>query len=259
MRFCMQCIKTKILLTAVVFGAFSLPFKLQAENSYFGPVKSDDYLSGKFKPHSHVHFSELGKMGIPTGKRKQFLRSEAAEALLEMYSAFHKEHPDVPFWVQSSTRNYWDQKNIWEKKWNGQTKVGGRKLNVSIPDSRKRALKILEFSSMPGTSRHHWGTDFDLNELYNSYYEKGKGALLFLWLEKNAEKFGFCRPYTSGRNSGYSEEKWHWSYRPLSSRFLILWNNEFKKNTLNISGFAGGENAQDLATIYVNSISSDCK
>ena len=55
---------------------------------------------------------------------------------------------------------------------------------------------ILEYSSAPGTSRHHWGTDMDINALQNDYFSnKGNGAFLYEWLQKNAAKFGFCQPY----------------------------------------------------------------
>lgn len=252
----MHRIKTVISFTTIAFLVL-LP-GLSAEELWEGSLDPSAYLSGRFKPASRPDFRELGGMGIPV-KRKQYLREEAAEALQKMYRDFRKDHPDVPFWVQSSTRNFWDQKRIWEKKWNGQTKVEGKPLNQTIPDGRRRALKILEFSSMPGTSRHHWGTDFDLNVLTNRYYEKGPGKILFLWLSSNAAKYGFCRPYTAGRKEGYQEEKWHWSYSPKSSRMLILWNQLHSRKEIRVEGFAGASSASDIAPIYVNAVAADCR
>ncbi|NJK84501.1 MAG: M15 family metallopeptidase [Saprospiraceae bacterium] len=46
---------------------------------------------------------------------------------------------------------------------------------ATTPNPQERALKILKYSSMPGTSRHHWGTDIDLNSFSNSYFEQGEG------------------------------------------------------------------------------------
>ncbi|MFM9004881.1 MAG: D-alanyl-D-alanine carboxypeptidase family protein [Flavobacteriales bacterium] len=40
----------------------------------------------------------------------------------------------------------------------------------------------MKFSSMPGTSRHHWGTDIDLNSVEPSYFLSGKGLLIYQWL-----------------------------------------------------------------------------
>ncbi len=39
-------------------------------------------------------------------------------------------------------------------------------------------------------------------------------------LTANAAKFGFCQPYNVKTDrKGYNEEKWHWSFMPLS-KFL---------------------------------------
>ena len=60
-------------------------------------------------------------------------------------------------------------------------------------DSLKAAKTILLYSSMPTTSRHHWGTDMDINSLENSYFASGQGLKEYTWLKKNAAKFGFCQ------------------------------------------------------------------
>jgi len=230
----------------------------EVERSLYGSISATEYLMGKFTPGKHELFTELGRMGIPTMGRTQYLRIETAEALKKMYQAFHQEHPNAPFWVQSSTRNFWDQKRIWENKWNGITKVEGSKLNQSIPNPAERAKKILEFSSMPGTSRHHWGSDLDFNKLFNSYYESGEGKILYEWLQKNAADYGFCQPYTAGRNGGYNEERWHWSYRPLSVRLLKAWNQNFLSGKAPLNGFAGWNVSKKFAHEYVNDINSEC-
>ncbi|MDH5657334.1 MAG: M15 family metallopeptidase, partial [Spirochaetia bacterium] len=224
--------------------------------SIYGKISPEAYLSGKFTPSGQDLFIDAGKLGIPTNGRKQFLRKEAAEALKKMYQAFRKQNPDTPFWIQSSTRNFWDQKRIWESKWEGRTRVGGKKLNLSHKDPEKRAKKILEYSSMPGTSRHHWGSDLDFNKLYNSYFESGDGKILYGWLEKNAADYGFCQPYTDGRSGGYNEEKWHWSYRPLASKFLKDWNDIFSGRQ--VQGFHGWQAGGKFAGEYVNTIHSEC-
>jgi len=51
---------------------------------------------------------------------------------------------------------------------------------------------------MPGTSRHHWGTDVDLFSLDNKFFESGDGKIWYSWMVQNAAKYGFCQPYTAG-------------------------------------------------------------
>lgn len=100
----------------------------------------------------------------------------------------------------SGTRSYAEQKNIWDNKWNIYFKNG---------DSIGTMKKILLYSSMPSTSRHHWGTDIDINSLEPSYFANGKGLKEYTWLVNNAPKFGFCQVYDdlkkTGR-TGYQEE-----------------------------------------------------
>ena len=133
--------------------------------------------------------------------------------------------------------------------------VEGKNL-TTISNLKERARLILLYSSMPGTSRHHWGTDMDLNALENSYFDSGDGLKAYQWLTAHAVEFGFCQPYTSKRNgrTGYEEEKWHWSYLPLSSELLTSYVNLVKYS--DIKGFNGSETASKLKAIqnYVQGI-----
>lgn len=227
----------------------------------YGKTGPDDYVTGRFNPARHELFVSLADSGIPTNKWPHLLRREAAEALKKLYIAFHEEHPKAPFWVQSSTRSFYDQKNIWDGKWNGTITVMNVSLNKTIKDPLKRGLEILKYSSMPGTSRHHWGTDFDLNVLDNRYYETGEGRVLYRWLRKNAGRFGFCQPYTAGRSSGYNEERWHWSYMPLARVFQKSWNSCYQKNPEAFTRkglFGGSDVAGKLAPVYVNAVDREC-
>ncbi len=228
----------------------------------FSGTAPADYLRGKYSPAEHPLFVRLSPQEVPTDGRPQYLRKEAAEKLSALYREFQKEHPGVRFQVVSSTRTWDDQKWIWEGKWKGSILVDGQRLNETIQEPLDRAKKILQYSSMPGTSRHHWGTDFDLNELYNEYYDHGEGAVLYDWMKKNAHRFGFCQPYTAGRNAGYQEERWHWSYMPLSAQFISLWKKlyqEMKGAIFGADEFAGAAHAGHLALLYVETINQECK
>ena len=60
-----------------------------------------------------------------------------------------------------------------------------------------KAIDILTYSSMPGTSRHHWGTDIDFNSLENSYFDAGDGLKVYEFLKRCGEELGFMQVYTS--------------------------------------------------------------
>ena len=89
---------------------------------------------------------------------------------------------------------------------------------------------------MPSTSRHHWGTDIDLINLNNSYFEKGQGLKEYTWLKNNASKFGFCQVYDDKKltnRTGYELEKWHWSYLPTAKLFLKQYKEKITYKDIN--------------------------
>jgi zinc D-Ala-D-Ala carboxypeptidase len=119
----------------------------------------------------------------------------------------------------------------------------------------------LKYSSMPGTSRHHWGTDMDFNALTNEFFDKGKGKKIYTWLVANAHKYGFCQTYSamgSDRTTGYQEERWHWSYTPISIRLTEIAKARIKDDM--ISGFLGSETALEIEVVekYILGISPKC-
>ena len=212
---------------------------------------------GQFDPSKHADFVIIDSKYADRDDRLMY--RNAYEAFQNMWNA--AESDGVELKIISATRNFDYQKGIWERKWNGQTKVEGRALPEWIPDPLVRAKKILEYSSMPGTSRHHWGTDIDLNAFENSYFEKGEGLKEYEWLQKNAGTHGFCQPYTAKgaeRPTGYYEEKWHWSYIPSAMIFL---ERAKELNDRMISGFAGSETAEEISVVekYIFGINHRCK
>jgi len=217
-----------------------------------------DFIMGKFNPETESEFVEV--VAKYASRRGMYMQREAYDAFVKMAEAAKKDQ--VSLKVVSAARNFFRQKSIWEAKWNGQTKVGGKDLSKSIPQAKNRALKILEYSSMPGTSRHHWGTDIDINNLNNSYFEKGKGLKEYEWLTANAAKFGFCQPYTpinEERPKGYFEEKWHWSYMPLSKPLTDAAEARLRNEM--IQGFDGSETAPQIDVVrhFVLGINRACR
>lgn len=215
------------------------------------------YLTGQFDPASHPDFTIIDtKYADRAG---QYLRRDAYEAFKKMHAAAAVD--GVNLRIISAARNFQRQKEIWEAKWNGSRLVEGNNLAETMPDPMQRALKILEYSSMPGSSRHHWGTDIDLNALTDGYFRQGDGLKIFEWLTAHAHEYGFCRPYSARgpeRPYGYFEEKWHWSYQPISEKLTELARTQLKDSM--IRGFAGAEVASSIGVVqkYVLGVSKDC-
>ncbi len=216
-----------------------------------------NYLLGNFVPALDDDFIEVESKY--TQRVGQYLRKETYEAFKKMHEAAFQA--GIQLTILSGTRNFEYQRSIWERKWSGQTPVEGKDLSQSISDPVERAKIILKFSAMPGTSRHHWGTDIDLNALENDYFETELGKRTYAWLKENASTYGFCQTYTpknSSRPTGYEEEKWHWSYFPLAKSFLHQYTQKIIYEDL--KGFDGWETAKELRVIenYVLSINKDC-
>lgn len=219
---------------------------------------SVEYMMGKFDPASHPDF-----IAIPSKYRDEeirYIRKDVLAAFIKMYDAAAAD--GIRIIIRSATRNFENQKRIWENKWTGKTKLEGNvNAYTDIKNEVERARKILEYSSMPGSSRHHWGTDMDFNSLENQWFEYGEGLKVYTWLQTNALKFGFCQPYSkmgSDRNTGFFEEKWHWTYMPVSQ--LITKQARAKLTNQMLAGFYGETTAGeiDIVNNYILGISPNC-
>ncbi|MFA5778339.1 MAG: M15 family metallopeptidase [Candidatus Paceibacterota bacterium] len=222
-------------------------------------AEEKNYLMGKFDQTQKENFILIPSSQATNSEYKMYLRKEALEAFLQMQEAGRKDGIELK--IASATRNFGYQKNIWNNKWNGIILVNGKNLAESIPNELERFKKILEYSAVPGTSRHHWGTDIDINTATPEYFNTDEGIKVYAWLVKNAPLFDFCQPYTlkgSDRPYGYFEEKWHWSYLPLAKTFTEEYKNLIKEE--DISGFLGDKYVlgQDLINKQVLSINPDC-
>ncbi|MFT4679615.1 MAG: D-alanyl-D-alanine carboxypeptidase [Flavobacteriales bacterium] len=208
------------------------------------PSIPKEELLGQFDQSQHPDFilvetKHASKPGL-------YLRIETYEAFKKMADQAAKD--GVKLTIVSATRNFNYQKGIWERKWNKPKYMGWQSMN--------KTQDILRYSSMPGTSRHHWGTDIDLNQLENSWFEQAEGKKLYNWLTLHGADFGFQQVYTSQENgrTGYQEEKWHWSYMPLAKNFLAEYLRKISYSDLN--GFEGDATAADVKAIrnYVKGI-----
>ncbi len=217
-----------------------------------------DYLMGKFDPAQHPDFVAVDAKY--TDGDPYFLRKETYAAFEKMWEAAKTDGINLS--IISATRNFDRQKQIWEAKWTGARRIeNGTNAAQRYPGPKTRALKILEYSSMPGTSRHHWGTDIDLNDLDNYTFEQGPGKPVYDWLTAHGAAFGFCQPYSKKgpeRPNGYNEEKWHWSYVPIARQLTNMAAKELKDDM--IDGFKGAGAAVQIGVVekYVLGVNKDC-
>jgi hypothetical protein len=236
--------KAIVLFVAAIL--FSMPGKSQIVPWYF--EVDENFLLGKTDFAKDARFNLVA---CNRSTKSSYLLVEVNGAFEEMAAAAQKE--GITLKVISGGRNFNMQKAIWEKKWNAR--------RPNFKTDKETALDILKYSSMPGTSRHHWGTDLDINSLEPSYFASGRGKLEYDWLQKNAGSFGFCQTYDnkgiSGR-TGYSEEKWHYSYMPISSVILDQYNEQISYEKL--VGFLGSSTSKEVEVIrvFVNGISTNC-
>jgi Domain of unknown function (DUF4157)/D-alanyl-D-alanine carboxypeptidase/Zinc carboxypeptidase len=89
---------------------------------------------------------------------------------------------------------------------------------TNTDDEIKQAiLNVMKTISLPGFSRHAWGTEIDLKPPVRTQWE-GSGPMVPLipFLKDEASKFGFYHPYSDKRLSDqlphYEDEPWHLSY-----------------------------------------------
>lgn len=132
----------------------------------------------------------------------------------------------------SSFRDFDRQLKIWNGKFSGERPMldaSGAELDAARLSPRERIDAILLWSALPGASRHHWGTDLDLVDRGSSaaghqikltraeFAPGGPFAKLDLWLDANAPRFGFFRPF-QGVRSGVQPEPWHFSFAPIAEK-----------------------------------------
>lgn len=185
----------------------------------------------------------MGKADIELFGEGINLRKEAHDAFVKMRAAAEKDGFAIQ--MVSSFRDFYRQQSIWERKYIRYTEDDGMQPMEAIE-------KIIQYSTIPGTSRHHWGTDIDIIDgnaqtngdvLVPEKFEKGGPFEGFmLWLDENAEKFDFHLVYTNDpRRKGFKYEPWHYSYAPLAIPMLTAYRKLNVVKLLSKEDFLGCE------------------
>ncbi|MBQ4835913.1 MULTISPECIES: M15 family metallopeptidase [Pseudoalteromonas] len=162
----------------------------------------------------------------------QLVHAQVVESLDALNAAAKSAGFD--FTIASSYRDFHRQSMIWNAKFSGQRPVldqNNDTVDISALSEAKVVEAIMLFSALPGTSRHHFGSDFDV---YASNYLQPEQSLQLepweyqfdgpfydfaCWLDSSLQKFGFFRPYDKFRG-GVAEEPWHISHIETSKTMM---------------------------------------
>ncbi|MCY9821664.1 M15 family metallopeptidase [Aeromonas media] len=168
---------------------------------------------------------------ILVGRGPHRLTAATAAAFNDMQVAAAYEGFNLQ--AASSWRGFERQLAIWNGKWRGERPLldsSSQPIDPLQLSDEERLHAILRWSALPGTSRHHWGTDLDIYDpdclpvgtrlaLEPWEYEAGGWfADLGEWLGDHMADFGFFLPYAKPLDAaqGVAYEPWHISFAPES-------------------------------------------
>ncbi|MEL3918842.1 M15 family metallopeptidase [Aeromonas enteropelogenes] len=173
---------------------------------------------------------------ILMGRGPHRLTAATAAAFNDMQVA--AAHDGFNLQAASSWRSFERQLAIWNGKWRGERPLldaASLPIDALQLSDEERLHAILRWSALPGTSRHHWGTDLDIYDpdclpantrlaLEPWEYEEGGWfADLSEWLGERMNDFGFFLPYDKpvGAGQGVAYEPWHLSFAPESRELRL--------------------------------------
>jgi LAS superfamily LD-carboxypeptidase LdcB len=204
---------------------------------------------------STSHVIETPELGVR-------LHAQAAEAVLELRAAAAAAGIDLV--VVSAFRDFARQCAIWNAKFRGERPMldaSGNRLDPGTMDEISRVRAILIWSALPGASRHHWGSDFDVIDraampagyqprLTVEEFTTGPFVRLDEWLAANLANHGFFRPYSTDRG-GVHPEPWHLSFAPVSVPALQQMTEGVLRESIASSDLEGRETVlAELPWIY---------
>ncbi|HEY6529831.1 MAG TPA: M15 family metallopeptidase [Cellvibrionaceae bacterium] len=182
---------------------------------------------------------------INYGLAERPIHQNSADALARLRAA--AQHAGFELRLASGFRSFSQQLSIWNAKARGERRVVDGQENpidiLSLRDEEK-LFAILQWSALPGTSRHHFGTDWDVYaenvmpanyrlQLTQEEYLHGVQKEFNRWLTEFIRTDNeFTRPFDDA-SFGVAREPWHISFIPearLLSPFIT------KETVLNAIG-----------------------
>jgi LAS superfamily LD-carboxypeptidase LdcB len=173
---------------------------------------------------------------VSVDRENCYLSLEAKDAWIELSALARLSGFDPG--IVSGYRNFSRQLAIWNDKAEGRRPLlddNGRLVDVFSLSDEEKMHHILRWSALPGTSRHHWGTDFDIydrSRMPEGYpiqltpeetYGEGVFAPFHRWLDEYLARPDalFYRPYAVDLG-GVAPEPWHLSFRPSAQKMETL-------------------------------------
>ncbi len=208
-------------------------------------------MCGAFDPTKRDGFIEFESEG---GNGKMYLQLEVYIAFLRMREAAAAD--GIHLFIVSAFRSFEKQKELWESKWYAGNSSDKLEPTNILMDPLAKAKKIMEYTAPPGFSRHHWGTEIDLNSVEPDFFNTESGQLTYQWLNQHASSFGFCQTYNAfnpERPFGFQEEQWHWSYKPSS---YPIWSTQIKQfDHMAIIPFEGADTVLEAGLLdYIRNV-----
>jgi len=140
--------------------------------------------------------SQLAFVGFDSQQRAQWLAPRAARAWTRMHEAAAKDGAELQ--IVSAFRSVEYQLGILQRKL-------ARSQNIE---------EILRVSAAPGYSEHHSGRAIDITTPgFAALEEEFERSPAFMWLKKNARRFGFRLSYPRRNPHGIAYEPWHWCWQ----------------------------------------------
>ena len=158
------------------------------------------------------------------------IHAQVVEPFVALQAQAAKQGFDLQ--ICSGFRSFERQLHIWNGKLSGLRPVVDKAGNPIVLEALSpwdQIQAVLRWSALPGASRHHWGTDFDVYDaaaMVDGYQirlvpEECQGTGIFApmhdWLNGalvNTQK-DFYRPYGTDKG-GVAPERWHLSYAPIA-------------------------------------------
>ncbi|KLN62931.1 peptidase M15 [Vibrio sp. VPAP30] len=177
------------------------------------------------------------------------------------------------FNIASGFRDFDRQTTIWNNKMSGKTDIldsDSQVINTESLSEANKVIAILRWSALPGGSRHHWGTDFDVFDrdslpqgealkLEPWEYLTGHQKAFYDWLSRNLHDYGFFFPYAQDLG-GVAVEPWHISHKDVAEQCLKQLDASTLKQQLASTSILGKKTVlEQLETIYNQFISNISK
>jgi LAS superfamily LD-carboxypeptidase LdcB len=190
------------------------------------------YLTGKKNPYKNYTKS---------------LHPKAYKAFLQMRDCALEQGINIQ--IVSGYRSFDRQLSIWNNKFE-------KFKEYSLTDAEV-INKVTNYSAIPGTSRHHWGTELDIIDEnstvkstgllnHNNFEKNGAFYKMHKWLKENAHQFDYHIVYSKDKSrTGFMYEPWHYSYAPVSKKLLKKYSQLNLNNIIRDNRILGYKNIDE--------------